>query len=318
MPRLTGVAALLFLLLTLLPSYAAACGEDGERPCGGDCEWIVKGICPFCIPWCVRNPTSCHAGNAERTEYAFLLTGEVVETRICRRTSTPPPATVTVSQALASGCRSLGEVSQLLDTTLNRNDLGTATRSRLSTFPVRAEWVTRSDVTDPNTWGYRSPTIAGEMGSLLAGRLTSKAEQRISAYPPASPDAVDFWNRYGPQVDPASRDATSLSLQMIATATSYDPPSQFVSVALSAEVAERFGNGTYVYKFQFNPRSPVLGLRECQLEGGEVQLQPPAGTLIRNLRRLNIVNGQWERLQGGHWLNMGKVDTEAPEPAAAP
>ncbi|WP_163995466.1 hypothetical protein [Pyxidicoccus caerfyrddinensis] len=299
MSKLIGLLSL--MVLALLPANAWACGDDGQSPCGGSCNWIAKGYCPFCIPWCSRDPHFCHAGNQLKTEYAFLwLTGEVVETQVCRATATPPPQVVTVNQALAAGCRGKADIDTLVSQTLARSDLGTTTRTKLSSFSGGDGWATRVDVTDPDTWGYRAATIGGEEAKLTAGQLTSKSERRLSRW---TGTPAEFWASYGPQVNTSQRDATSLSLQMLATSSSDEPPSQFVSVALDYAVASGFGN--VVYRFQLNPQSPLLGLRDCKM-AGEVQIQPPGGTPIRNLQRFDKTKGYWEKYQAGVWVKMDK------------
>ena len=306
MSRLIGVVSLSLLLLMLLPASAWACGDDGESPCGGDCQWVMKGYCPFCIPWCNRDRTFCKAGYAEQIEVSLIITGEIVQYPVCRRTSTlPPPAPVTVDQALANGCRTPADITDIVNTALSHSNLGTNTRTKLTMFRGTDQWVTRSDVTDPNTWGYRAATIIQEEAKLMEGRLTTKAERRVGQYPPGSPDIDEFWSLNGPRLDPAARDSTSLALQMLATSSSDNPPSQFASVALDYSVAAAFGN--IVYRFQLDPQSPVLGLRDCQ-NRGEVQIQPAGGTPIRNLQRFDIRKRYWERLQSGQWVRMNDKD----------
>lgn len=287
------------MVLALVPVRAWACGDDGQRACGGGCTWIVKGTCPFCIPWCSRDPYFCHAGNERSTEVALLWTGEVVEVEMCRKSAAPPP--VTVDQAVAGGCRTQSDVSSIVQSTLTRGDLGTTTRTKLSAFNPGGDWATKAWVTDPDTWGFRAATIPGEEDKLTAGNLTSKALRRISRL--SGPDVISFWRANGPQVAPSQRDSLTLSLQMLATSSSDEPPSQFVSVALDYAVASGFGN--IVYRFQLNPQSPVLGLRACQ-KGGEVQIQPPGGTPIRRLARFDRTKGYWERYEAGVWIRMGK------------
>lgn len=127
----------------------------------------------------------------------------------------------------------------------------------------------------------------------MSGKLISKAQRQLSR----SVDSTFFWSQNGPQLSGLLDDASSptrlgLSLQMLATSSSDEPKSQFVSVALDYEVASGFGEP--VYKFQLNPRSPVLGLRGCRM-GGEAQFQVPGSTPIRNLHRRVRTNGYWER-----------------------
>ncbi len=299
MSKLFGILSL--MLLALVPAPAWACGDDGQRPCGGGCTWIAKGTCPFCIPWCHREPTFCHAGNLEQTEYAFLWTGEVVETPVCRRVSVPPPATVSVAQALAAGCRSETDITNTINEALSRSDLGTKTREALSNFSKPNGWATRSDVTDPRTVGYRATPFSAEIASLEAGKLMSKAERRLVGK--SDEYIASFWQTEGPKIDPAQRGAVNLALQMTATASSDIPVSQYLSVALDYDVASAFGN--VIYKFEMDPKSPVLGMRDCKLEG-EVQIQPPGGTPIRNLFRFDKSKSYWERYQAGVWRRAEK------------
>lgn len=293
------IIIVLTALLALIPVRAWACGDDGERPCGGSCNWYVKGTCPFCIPWCSRDPYFCHDGNELKTEVVGVLTGEFVEVQVCRKSAAPKR--VSVAQAVAGGCRTAAEVSSVVSSTLGRGDLGTKTRAKLGEFRVTGDWVTKVLVTDPDTWGYRATNIPSEEQKLTAGNLASKAERRLSKL--TGPQVTEFWRSNGPQVSINQQDSLTLSLQMLATASSDEPPSQFSSVALDFGVASRFGD--IVYRFQLKPQSPVLGLRGCKLIG-EVQIQPPGGTPIRNLHRYDQRKRYWERYEAGVWLKVEK------------
>lgn len=296
MLKLFGFVSLILLALTPAPAWA--CGGDGEAPCGGVCDWITEGYCPFCIPWCSRQPYFCHQGY--KVQWVSIPLGpDVFEAPICRPIPTSQPTPVTVAQALAAGCRSEADVTAIVNEALSNTDLGTTTRTKLTTFKPSGGWATRLDVTDPDTWVYRAATIIGEEAKLTQGRLTSKAERRLQR----AGDVYEFWKAYGPQVDGTQRDSTSLALQMLATSSSDEPPSQFASVALDFSVASGFGN--IIYRFQLNPQSPVLGLGNCKTSG-EVQLQPPGGTPIRNLRRYDRSKGYWEQYKAGVWVQIYK------------
>jgi len=54
------VVALLISMFWSIPIQA--CGNVGEQPCKADCMWVVRGMCPFCIPWCYRDPPYCQKG----------------------------------------------------------------------------------------------------------------------------------------------------------------------------------------------------------------------------------------------------------------
>ncbi len=214
--------------------------------------------------------------------------------------------TTTVQSAIRSGCRTKANIDALVTQTLSRPDLGEMTRAKLTEFSRRGDWATFAVVTDSDTWGYRAATILGEVNKLKQGRLTSKSARQLSRW---SGPVAEFWASYGPDMSAPQHDATSLSLQMLATSSSDEPPSQFVSVALDYSVASGFGDP--VYRFQLNPQSPVLGLSNCQ-KVGEVQIQPPGGTPIRNLQRFDRTKGYWEKYQAGVWVQIGGLDPQPP------
>lgn len=65
-----------------------ACGDEGQAPCGGQCDWYVKGYCPFCVPWCSRNPTYCNTG-LEPHEI-FEVGDDIAVLQVCRKSNNPP------------------------------------------------------------------------------------------------------------------------------------------------------------------------------------------------------------------------------------
>jgi hypothetical protein len=71
------------LLALALAAPVHACGDEGQPPCGGACNWIVKGTCPFCVPWCHRY-YFCHSGYEIHKEGIF-------STEVCRSVQPPPP-----------------------------------------------------------------------------------------------------------------------------------------------------------------------------------------------------------------------------------
>ncbi len=194
-------------------------------------------------------------------------------------------ADVTVDDAVRGGCLTAEEVRAKITSTLGKQNLGSKTKDKLLEFQgssgIRDGSVTRSYVTHPETWGYRSLTIPKEEEVIVTGKLYSKALHQLQKM---KEKEGEFWTENGPQIDPSAQSDEALTLRMLATSSSDIPPSQFLSVALTQEVARRFGTGTYVYRFQMNPNSPVLGMENCQLDKGEVQIQVPGNTPIRNLQ----------------------------------
>lgn len=229
---------------------------------------------------------------------------------------------VSVEQALANGCRDSRSLHTIVGEALKNPLIGTTTKNKLSNITsIRNNWVTFDYVTDHNTWGFRGPTISGEVKTMMEeGELLYKA-RRFSR-------DINFWLTDGPQVlpRPISKDDMtwhnnmSLSLQILATSSSDEPKSQFVSVALEESVAESFvsssakGDNRAVYKFQMNPQSPIFGMQECDVKKGEVQFQVPGGTPIRNLQRKKLLNGgkwsSWEKYENKSWIPVNNEDKD--------
>jgi hypothetical protein len=298
------LVVLAILIAAAVSSPAWGCGGDGQPPCGGECDWYVAGTCPFCIPWCSRRQLFCNSDEQ-------LGPGDLDKGPVCHRIHQPlpfpvlPPLTFSVNAALRDGCFSREALQSIRDATLQRTNLGTITRRKLEDYTPRDQWATRFYVTDPNTPAYRAPTIPNEDMSLTSGHLISKAQNKVSKL---SPDQVSgFWARNGPLLGPTAPPdlKLELALRMLATSSSDEPPSQFVSVALDFRVAEGFGNDV-IYKFYLAPDSPILGLRQCdRTKGGELQFQVPGGTPIHLLQRYhrpkNRQEGYWEKWESGAW-----------------
>ncbi|SOC26046.1 hypothetical protein [Thalassospira xiamenensis] len=284
--RLLGLGVILSAIIMFgftAPSSAEACGKLGQPACV-TCVDKVTVYFPFnfcCIPEassCRKTAYTCNAG--------YVRDGM----GICTKTS------LTAEEAVKAGCRTSRSAQLILDDAKKTGDLGTITSSQVSAFRPTDKWMTTLEVTDPNTWGYRATDFPDEIKSLEGGKTLSKAERREKKVT----DKSAFWRQNGPKIDYGTKSSILNSFQMIATSDSSKPMSQFSSVALDYEVASGFG-GT-VYKFQMNPSSPVLGLRDCSLSGGgETQFQVKGGTPIKNLHRFVNSKNKWEIYKNGKW-----------------
>lgn len=239
--------------------------------------------------------------------------------------TTPTPEIqpgISIKQALASGCRGKDNLWQKISYALQNSDIGDVTAQKLKdlldNLSRKDNWSTWRYVTDPNTWGFRSPTIPGEVAVMKQGRLISKAQRRVSKIED-NEKIKQFWESNGPNIVPSHisenimswHNALSFSLQILSTSSSDFPPSQFVSVALDESVASAFmkekpEDYRAVYKFQMNPQSPIFGMRDCSLKGGEVQLQVPGGTPIYNLQRKRSGEAYWEEYKNENWSKVDK------------
>lgn len=274
-----------------------SCGGMGQKPCNVSvCTASITHYFPFGF-CCIPTVSDCTA-TAYQSKCKNGYVGDAFGHCTLR-------SGVTVNQAVSAGCRTADEVNAVITNALNNRYLGSKTRDKITQFGKRDNWMTKLDVTDPNTWGYRALTIIGEDKVIVTGKLYSKALRRLSKK--SKDKEKEFWADNGPQINrPEQRSDVALTLQMLATSSSDEPPSQFLSVALSYDVASQFGfdNDNIVYKFQMTPNSPVLGMTNCQLNKGEVQIQVPGNTPIRNLQRFNKKKGYWEKYQNGQWVRL--------------
>ncbi|RKG80457.1 hypothetical protein [Corallococcus terminator] len=287
--------------LVSVPTIASArsCGAEGQEPCGGQCEYDYV-FCPLCIPYCKSRIYTCNEG-LDVVQVSYYTDGLFTDYKVCQKPPAPSVKPVSVDQAIKAGCRTAAENTATVNDALSRTTLGTKTREKLSAFSKGDGWATRQYVTDPETRGYRAATIRNEEAALMAGRLTTKAERFSSGL--SGPELTEFWQANGPQLAANQQDNLSLALQMLSTSSSDEPRSQSTSVALSFDVASGFGN--VIYHFRLNPQSPVLGMSQCKTTG-EVQIQPPGGTPIRDLRRYDRTKKYWEKYKAGVWYRMDK------------
>ncbi|MEH1851298.1 MAG: hypothetical protein V7L11_06340 [Nostoc sp.] len=164
---------------------------------------------------------------------------------------------------------------------------GTITQRQIKKLPTRDNgWMTKERVTDPNTWGYRGLGIPGEINVLQSGVLLSKATRLLKKRPnnTSFETSLKFWGQHGPALEwlpGGNSDVIADALRILATQSSDEPKSQFVSVGLDEKTALSFGN--IVVAFQVVPNSPILGLENCGA-GGEMQFQIAGGTPIHNLQ----------------------------------
>lgn len=262
---------------------ADACGNLGEPACK-KCVEKVTVYFPFnfcCIP---------EASSCEKVSYSCNLGYQIDAFGHCTKPN------ISVVEAVEAGCQSEQKAQDILTEALKTKNLGTTTRTKISEFSPSADWMTTLLVTAPDTWGYRATGFPAEITSMENGELLSKAQRRVAKK--KNPQA--FWQTNGPELRAFKSTDLTQSLQMIATSTSDQPASQFLSVALDYDVASGFGDT--VYKFKMSPKSPVLGLRDCDLsKGGEVQIQVQGGTPITNLQRFQKSKGYWEKYKDSRW-----------------
>jgi hypothetical protein len=205
------------------------------------------------------------------------------------------PSVVTAERAAQQDCYSDEELKTLAGSFLPpaHAGLGSVTESKLTAYrsSITNKSTTREEVTYPDTRVYRAPTIAGEEAAYVEGHIISKAQKRLTKL--TSPaDIADFWASFGPDLATHPNPNLATILRLLATGSSDSPPSQFVSLALTEQVARLFGST--IYAFRLTPNSPVLGLRGCALNtGGEVQYQAMGGTPIHDLYRSKGPNN-WE------------------------
>jgi hypothetical protein len=283
--RRTWSAAFILLVSSAAASAenSADCGKLGYPPCE-QCVDSQTVYFPFnfcCIPLassCSEKEARCNDGH------------DLDRFGLC----TLPK--LTVGQAVAAGCRSKESVQAILDDALKVPNLGSITRPQIEAFRFFGDSITLLQVTDPETWGYRATDFPEEIKSLENGVLLSKG-RRLAA---KSSDEADFWARHGPSLPFRTANSLSQTFQMIATADSNKPMSQYASVALVYDVARRFGNT--VYKFQMAPNSAILGLQNCTVGPGEDQVQVESGTPIKNLQRYSTLTNYWETYDGTKWV----------------
>jgi len=178
-----------------------SCGGMGQKPCNV-CTKSITVYFPFnlcCIPMhtdCITYRFGCNSG----------YVGDAFDNCTLR-------SGVTVDQAISAGCRTADEANAVITKALN-GKLGSITKREVNKYRDAGsrpnDWMTKLDVTDQNTWGYRALTIPGEDTVIVNGKLYSKALHRSSK----SKDKVGFWADNGPQINPSEkRDNVALTLQ---------------------------------------------------------------------------------------------------------
>jgi hypothetical protein len=269
----------------------SACGYQGQPPCSVSACSREMYI-PF-FSWFSENATVC----VEHHDIS-QCTGDAMPTPFGYCAS----KVVSVKDAVSAGCRSSSTVVSIANSALAAQ-LGSSTSTALSTWKAnnqnRSGWITRLDVTDPETLVYRATDRPAEATTFQQGLLISKAEAALRKLK-GDQTPEWFWDRNGPALSlPGQRDNVALSLQMLATSSSDEPRSQFLSVALDFNTARAFGE--VVYAFRLNPRSPILGMNNCMLSGGgEIQMQVPGNAPIHDLRKYS--DGNWYALVNGRWV----------------
>lgn len=215
----------------------------------------------------------------------------------------PKQISVSISEALFHGCNTESEVIDIV----RRAQLLMAPGSRSSETAQKVldmvpdgDWMTTLDITEKITV-YRGTTLHWDIDAMERGYLKSKAMVQLESA--ESPSA--FWSKVGPQITDQSPKYLKHAFQVMACNNSYSPPSQFVSIALTFDVALRFARSGYVYRFDVVPNSPILGMKGCSVNKGEVQYQIQGNTPITKLARSRN-NITWEDydFENKKWVNV--------------
>lgn len=201
------------------------------------------------------------------------------------------PSAVTVQAALLHGCNTETEATQILRNAKKKMVNGSrsyrALQGILDSGGVSGEWMTTLDVTD-EIMVYRGTNRHYDIAAMMKGELISKAQVELAK----KGNPTEFWEQNGPEITSESPKYLRHAFQILACASSISPRSQFVSIALTYEVAAPFASSGYVYRFKVKPMSPILGMKQCSQNKGEVQYQIQGGTKISELARRR--NQGWE------------------------
>ncbi|GGC18480.1 hypothetical protein [Dickeya fangzhongdai] len=211
-------------------------------------------------------------------------------------------AGVTVEQAIRDGCYTSDQVRDLIEIGEKNKPMGTVTLNKAKANLTSSEdrSITRTKVTAPETWVYRGYEDADNWhtNELLYGVIYSKGQNARDKAIRRGISESDFWSKNGPQLelkhpgtDMSPSESTYFMMRLLSIKTSDTPPSQFVSFALNYKLASEFGE--VVYALQVNPDSPILGLRNCTLNG-EYQFQILGGTRFNTLYKKHR-GKEWQR-----------------------
>jgi hypothetical protein len=197
-----------------------------------------------------------------------------------------------LSNVVFCGCFERNTLKEMLNKTIEATEPDGKCRKCLI---MRGHEITESFLTEGyvNTPQYifRSP-LGGELAYNQENRkLRSKYMKNNVNYKPV----INLESQNAEQYEYAT------ILRILATKSSSDPLSQFVSVALDFKTAKDFGNGKLVLAYKLIPNSPLLGLRKDGQLGGEDQFQVLGGTEIIELYKFS--DHHWEQYDydAGTW-----------------
>ena len=194
----------------------------------------------------------------------------------------------TLTKAINGGYFSQRELKTMIDNTIKAAEKGGIVERVLTekAYQIQTTNVTKT-VVNTTQIVFRATDIPQEINNILENMtLYSKAQRRKAHQEPV----IDIATQNTTQADYAT------VLRIAAIKASYEPPSQFVSIALNMECANRFkGMSKTVYAFEIIPNSPVLGLDSPGVVGkGEDQLQILGNTPIINLFRYPDNSEKWQ------------------------
>lgn len=206
---------------------------------------------------------------------------------------------IELGNVFQDGCFTGKEVTSVVKNLSHYSQAGSLTLRASDRFIDTDRFATKLLVTKP-IWGFRSPTFSPkEITAFEQGYLLSKFDRKYKYDAEWDDDnKID-----GPNL---SVDSSAIAgMRYLAVASSDEPKSQLVSVALDFSTAASFRKealGPYVYAFRLVPNSPIIGLKECNLtSGGEIQIQPLRGTNIWYLMR-PIDGKSWETFLNDEWI----------------
>lgn len=220
-------------------------------------------------------------------------------------------AAVTTQQALRDGCYTDSQIAAFVAQGEASPNIGSITleSAKSNLRSAMGGSVTKMKVNAADTWVFRGygkeETDNWHTKKLLQGVIYSNGQNRRDIAVKKDPGGEpEYWERMGPNlksdhISPANQ--ISLMMRLLSIKTSYGPPSQFVSFAVSYKIASGFGD--VVYAFQVNPDSPVLGVVDCKLNG-EDQFQILGGTLISSpIYRKSRKDSHWKKYDrnSGRW-----------------
>lgn len=263
------------------------CGGLGQRGC--ICKKFETVYWPFGF-CCIPRAKTCAEGEFRSNSCNFGY--ELDSSGYC----TSP--VVTVDAAIQAGCRTEQEIVSILERVSREKNVSLNVQDSIADYKseLGGDWMTKIDVTDPDTVVYRGTDIPAEIEAFKAGQVLSKAQRRIEKIKSKGKPLDTFWEMHGPEVLLNERSDMALAMQIIGVRSTDTPINQYVPVALDYKIAKGYAGADHtVYSFQVKPNSPVLGLRSCKLKShlNEDQMLIHGGAAIHKLRR-KVGDKDWE------------------------